>query len=69
MARVHARMAAGYAAGATTTAYAMGAIYATLPTGCVMSTVWGTTYYQCGTTRFQPSYGANGVYYRVVPTP
>jgi len=62
-------MAAGYAAGATTTAYAMGAIYATLPTGCVMSTVWGTTYYQCGTTWFQPSYGANGVYYRVVPTP
>ena len=29
----------------------------------------GTTYYQCGTTWFQPSYGANGVYYRVVPTP
>jgi hypothetical protein len=47
----------------------MGAIYATLPAGCAMSTVAGTTYYQCGMTWFQPSYGANGVYYRVVPTP
>ena len=60
---------AGYAAGATTTAYAMGAIYATLPAGCAVSTVAGTTYYHCSTTWFQPSYGANGVYYRVVPTP
>ena len=60
---------AGYAAGATTTAYAMGAIYATLPTGCAVSAVSGTTYYHCATTWFQPSYGANGVYYRVVPTP
>jgi hypothetical protein len=60
---------AGYAAGATNTAYAMGAIYATLPAGCAGSTVAGTTYYHCGTTWFQPSYGANGVYYRVVPSP
>jgi hypothetical protein len=60
---------AGYAAGATTTAYAMGAIYATLPAGCVTATVAGATYDQCGSTWFQPSYGANGVYYRVVPTP
>jgi hypothetical protein len=60
---------AGYAAGATTTAYAMGAIEATLPAGCVASSVSGTTYDQCSTTWFQPSYGANGVYYRVVPTP
>ena len=59
----------GYSAGAANTAYAMGAIYATLPTGCVISTTYGTTYYQCGTTWFQPSYGAIGVYYRVVPTP
>jgi len=60
---------AGYSAGAANTAYAMGAIYATLPAGCVVSTVYGTTYYQCSNTWFQPSYGANGVYYRVVPTP
>jgi hypothetical protein len=60
---------AGYTAGATTTAYAMGAIYATLPAGCTSPSVQGTTYYLCGNTWFQPSYGANGVYYRVVPTP
>ena len=36
---------------------------------CAVSTVAGTTYYHCSTTWFQPSYGANGVYYRVVPTP
>ena len=41
---------AGYSAGAATTAYAMGAIYATLPAGCVVSTVYGTTYYHCNTT-------------------
>jgi hypothetical protein len=29
----------------------------------------GTTYYLNGNTWFQPSFGANGVYYRVVPTP
>jgi hypothetical protein len=39
------------------------------PPGCAVSTASGTTYYHCGPTWFQPSYGANGVYYRVVPTP
>ncbi len=29
----------------------------------------GTTYYLAGNTWFQPAYGANGVYYRVVPAP
>jgi len=29
----------------------------------------GTTYYLCGNTWFTASYGANGVFYRVVPTP
>jgi hypothetical protein len=47
----------------------MNAIYATLPAGCTSSTVGGKTYYVSGTTWFQPSFGANGVYYRVVPTP
>jgi hypothetical protein len=60
---------AGYAAGATNTAYAMGAIYPTLPAGCTNPNVQGKTYYLCGNTWFLPSYGANGVYYRVVPTP
>ena len=29
----------------------------------------GGTYYLNGNTWFQPSYGANGVFYKVVPTP
>jgi len=62
--------ASGYGAGsAANPTYAMGAIYATLPAGCATPTVQGVTYYLCGNTWFQPSYGANGVYYRVVPTP
>ncbi len=60
---------AGYAAGATNTAYAMNAIYPTLPVGATTATVGGITYYVSGNTWFKPSYGANGVYYRVVPTP
>ena len=59
--------AQGYAAGAQQ--YAMGAIYATLPAGCAQESVGGGTYYLCGNTWFSPNYGANGVYYRVVPTP
>jgi hypothetical protein len=60
---------AGYAAGSTNTAYAMNAIYATLPTGCTSATVGGATDYVSGSTWFKPSFGANGVYYRVVPEP
>jgi hypothetical protein len=58
--------AAGVAAGES---YAMGAIYTTLPAGCVYSTVGPSNYYSCNGTWFSPSYGANGVYYRVVPPP
>ena len=47
----------------------MNAIYPTLPAGATTASVGGTTYYVSGNTWFQPSYGANGVYYRVVPTP
>jgi hypothetical protein len=47
----------------------MGAIYAQLPSGCSVSVTDGTTYYYCGSAWFQPSFGANGVYYRVVPAP
>jgi len=60
---------AGYAAGSANTAYAMNAIYATLPAGSTPDTVGGTTYYVSGSTWFKPSFGANGVYYRVVPAP
>jgi hypothetical protein len=47
----------------------MGGIYAPLPAGCISPKVQGMTYYLCGNTWFQPSYGANGVSYRVVPGP
>jgi hypothetical protein len=60
----------GYTAGSVNTAYAMGAIYPTVPTtGCAQPNIGGITYYLCGSTWFQPAYGANGVYYRVVPAP
>jgi len=29
----------------------------------------GATFYLNGNTRFRPAYGANGVFYTVVPTP
>src|SRR5205807_109378 len=65
---------AGYNAGATSSAaatptYTVGQIAATLPSGCITPTVQGTTYYLCGNTWFSAAFGANGVYYRVVPGP
>ena len=61
---------AGVAAGsAAATNYVMGVNYATIPAGCASPNVNGTTYFLCGNTWFQPAYGANGVYYHVVPTP
>ncbi|MBJ7900089.1 MAG: hypothetical protein GC158_09255 [Cyanobacteria bacterium RI_101] len=61
--------AEGYAAGAANTAYAMGAIYPALPAGATIQTIGGATYYLYNGVWFSPSYGANGVYYRVVPVP
>lgn len=63
--------AAGVAAGAASApvAYAMGVNYAVLPYGASPANVGGATYYIVGNTWFKPMYGANGVYYRVVPTP
>ena len=63
---------AAYAAGATS---AYGAPppspvgYATLPAGSQEVTRLGTVYYVNGNTWYQPVYGANGVYYQVVPAP
>ena len=58
------------ASGAANITYQMGATYAALPAGCISPKVSaGGTYYLCGNTWFSPSYGANGVLYRVVPTP
>ncbi len=50
-------------------AYVMGANYVTLPAGSVSINKNGTMYYLCGNTWFQPSYGAHGVMYRVMPAP
>jgi hypothetical protein len=44
-------------------------VYAKLPAGAMSINKNGTTYYLSGNTWFQPLYGANGVYYKVVPTP
>jgi hypothetical protein len=62
---------AGVVAGAAAAQYAMGVSYASLPTGCDMAAVNSTTYYVCANTNtwFKPSYGANGVFYKVVPAP
>lgn len=56
--------AAGVAAGES-----IGSIVTTLPAGCVYSPVAGASYYKCGAVWYQPSYGANGVFYRAVAAP
>ena len=58
--------AAGAPAGGT---YAMGVNYAAVPAGSMTINKNGATYYLSGNTWFQPAYGANGVYYRVVSAP
>jgi hypothetical protein len=62
---------AGVAAGtaAADGGYLMNDIYAKLPAGCNYDPRNGAAYYACGPTWFKPSYGANGIYYRVVPFP
>jgi hypothetical protein len=63
-------MNANVAAASANTAYTMGSVHGALPAGCISPSVsGGGTYYLCGNTWFSPAYGANGVYYRVVPTP
>jgi hypothetical protein len=49
--------------------FAMGGVYAAVPAGSITIPKNGTTYYLNGNTWFQPAFGANGVYYRVVPAP
>ena len=49
--------------------YAMGALYPELPAGCIEPNVKDVAYYLCGNTWFEPTFGANGVYYKVVPAP
>ena len=67
---IGAASANAYAAGAAVQSpYVMNDIYPTLPAGCVYSPAAGSAYYQCSGTWFSPYYGANGMYYRVVPIP
>lgn len=47
----------------------VGGSYAMLPPGAVEVSRFGTQYYLSGNTWYQPVFGANGVYYRVVPAP
>ena len=54
---------------AATTAVVMGAYYSSLPTGCVTVVRVGVSYYQCGSTWYQPSYSGNNVQYVVVAAP
>ncbi len=63
------RAAQQAAASSAAPTYVIGAIYPTLPAGCTQSQVGGGSYYSCGGTWFSASFGANGVYYRVVPAP
>jgi hypothetical protein len=60
---------AGAAVGAAVTAAAIGRTYGYLPSGCVYSPFNGAAYYSCGGYWVRPAYGANGVYYTVVPAP
>ena len=73
-----AATSAAYGAGVATGAamasapagtYAMGVNYAAVPAGSMAINKNGTTYYLSGNTWFRPAYGANGIYYQVVPAP
>jgi hypothetical protein len=66
---VAAGAAAANASAAAAYTYAPGTVYAALPAGCGYSAYYGRAYYHCGETWFSPAYGANGLYYRVVPPP
>jgi hypothetical protein len=47
----------------------VGTIASSLPDGCQLMTVNGKTYYQCGSTWYKPTFGADGVEYKVVNVP
>ena len=59
---------AGVAAGVGAAA-PVGAVVGVPPAGSFQTVVQGQTYYISGNTWYQAAYGANGIYYRVVPTP
>ncbi|MBL8413917.1 MAG: hypothetical protein JNM42_05720 [Propionivibrio sp.] len=49
--------------------FVVGTSYSSLPVNANPVRRNGVTYYSVGDAWFQPAYGANGVYYRVVPAP
>ena len=68
--------AAGAAVGAAATAaavaastWSVGATFAVLPAGCVYHRLILRAFYQCPAGWLKPAYGANGLYYTVVPAP
>ena len=63
--------AAGVVAGSTASSPAptINDVYAKLPADCQLTPAGSTNYYRCGATWLEPAFGANGVYYRVVPAP
>ena len=62
-----AAAAAGYYAGATTAA--MGSVVYDVPSNCVSTVVNGTTYLQCGSTWYQPTFEGTSTGYVVVSPP
>jgi len=47
----------------------VGVTYGYLPSGCNYTYVPGGAYYRCSSGWLKPAYGANGLYYTVVPAP
>ena len=50
-------------------AAAVGSVYDTVPSGCGPTSVNGYTYYQCGSTWYQPQYSGDTVQYTVINPP
>ena len=61
--------AAATSAAIAASAWPAGATYGYLPSGCAYTYVGGLAYYRCPSGWLRPAYGANGVYYTVVPAP
>ncbi|MFM7392837.1 MAG: hypothetical protein ACKO3F_00735 [Cyanobium sp.] len=61
--------ATGYAAGRRRGLGRRWVSYAGLPPGAIAVSRFGVNYYLSANTWYQPVYGANGVFYQVVPAP
>ncbi len=61
--------AAAVASAPVVTTWPVGATYGYLPAGCVYVHRPLRSWYQCPSGWLEPTYGANGLYYRVVPAP